>query len=62
MKKQINRGSFQVLAAPAGSTRSLFGDAVEWRGESIDDLVAAITPANRRDEISFVRPVGRELF
>jgi antitoxin MazE len=32
------------------------------RGDfEIENLIAAITPANRHEEISFGRPVGREL-
>jgi antitoxin MazE len=75
VKKWGNSASIRIPAALMHSVRLALEDTVEIREENgriviepieraefnIEDLVAEITPENRHDEVSFGRPVGREL-
>ena len=75
VKKWGNSASVRIPASLMKSARLALEDAVEIREESgriiiepvagaefdLDLLVAAITPANRHEEIAFGSPVGKEL-
>jgi antitoxin MazE len=74
VRKWGNSASIRIPASLMQSARLALDDTVEIREESgriliepveraefnLDDLIAAITPENRHDEISFGDPVGRE--
>jgi len=73
--RREKRNSGKVVHCPSTSAKSPMEEPgksvgpVTHRSKSLfeksrfdaDDLIAAITPANRHDEICFGRPVGREL-
>ena len=75
VKKWGNSASVRIPASLMHAVRLTLDDTVEMREVDgriviepveqtefdLDELVEAITPANRHEEISFGPPVGREL-
>ncbi|MDR2212967.1 MAG: AbrB/MazE/SpoVT family DNA-binding domain-containing protein [Pseudomonadales bacterium] len=73
VKKWGNSASIRIPAAIMAAARLSIDQAVEMReeggriviepvrGNELEALVAAITPENRHDEISFGSAVGKEM-